>query len=223
MNPTEPFSAEGNIMGNMGKIAESILTGDSEAAVQHTLREMENGIPWAEILQKAMIPTMERIGEDFSKGLAFLPELIAAGHAMSQVVEMVKARSGQPPIEPKGTMILGTIFGDVHDIGKNIVKMNFEGAGFKVIDLGVDVSAASFVQACRANKARLVGISALLSTTMLHMEEAIKRLRTDVPGAKIILGGAPLNEEYAKKLGADGYAADGYQGVQKAKELLEIQ
>jgi len=118
-----------------------------------------------------------------------------------------------------GIIVLGTIFGDVHDIGKNIVKMNLEGAGFKVIDLGTDVRPEVFIKACRENRADLVGISALLSSTMLNMETAIKRIREEVK-VKILVGGAPLTEEFAAKFGADGYAPDGYLAVRRAKELL---
>jgi 5-methyltetrahydrofolate--homocysteine methyltransferase len=121
----------------------------------------------------------------------------------------------------KGVFVIGTIFGDVHEIGKNIVKICLEGAGFRVVDLGTDVPPESFAQACRENKADLVGISALLSSTMLNIEQAIKVIRKENPKVKIMVGGAPLTEEFARKLGADGYAPDAYLGTQKAKELLE--
>jgi 5-methyltetrahydrofolate--homocysteine methyltransferase len=119
-----------------------------------------------------------------------------------------------------GTIVMGTIFGDVHDIGKNIVRMNMEGAGFKVIDLGTDVPPESFVAACRDSGAELVGISALLSSTMMNMEAAIKKIREESPRVKILVGGAPLTAEYAARLGADGYAPDGYLAVRKAKDLI---
>ena len=119
-----------------------------------------------------------------------------------------------------GTIVMGTIFGDVHDIGKNVVKMNMEWAGFKVVDLGNDVQPEAFAAACRENKAELVGISALLSSTMLNMGDAIKKIRDAKLEVKILVGGAPLTQDFASKLGADGFAPDRYLAVRKAKEFL---
>ena len=206
-------------MSQVNKIKESIFNGNGDDAVKYTEMEMTRGTPWTEILEKAMIPAMDQVGQDFSSGKAFLPELIAAGYAMSRAVEAIKKKMPASDMGRMGTVVLGTIFGDVHDIGKNIVRMNLEGAGFKVIDLGTDVQPEAFIKACRENKADLVGISALLSSTMLNMEEAIKRIREEV-SVKIMVGGAPLTGEFAARFGADGYAPDGYLAVRKAKELL---
>jgi 5-methyltetrahydrofolate--homocysteine methyltransferase len=207
-------------MSNLAAIRESIYSGNSKDSVKYTRMELENGASWAEILQKAMLPAMDRVGEEFSKGTAFLPELIAAGNAMSKSVEVVRASVSSMGAGHKGTFVIGTIFGDVHDIGKNIVKICLEGAGFRVVDLGTDVPPKSFAQACRENKADLVGISALLSSTMLNIGEAVKAIRGENPKVKILVGGAPLTEEFARKLGADGYAPDAYLAAKKAEELL---
>ena len=207
-------------MNNLEKIRESIFTGNGEEAVKQAKAGLEGGISWKDILEKAMMPAMEKIGEEFSQGTAYLPELIASGDAMSKAMEVIKARIGDLALQRKGTIVLGTIYGDIHDIGKNIVKMNFEGAGFKVVDLGVDVNPEAFVQACKAEKVDLVGISALLSTTMWNMEKAVKKIREEEKGVKIMVGGAPLTETFAAQIGADGYASDGFQAVQKAKKLL---
>jgi len=207
-------------MDELGKIRESIFAGNCDDAVRFTTSEIAKGTPWPDILEKAMIPAMDQIGQEFSAGKAFLPELIAAGYAMSKAVEAVKSKMPGSEIGKMGTVVMGTIFGDVHDIGKNIVKMNMEGAGFKVVDLGTDVQPEAFVTACRENKAQLVGISALLSSTMLNMKEAIQRIRDEKLGVKILVGGAPLTQDFAVKLGADGFAPDGYLAVRKAKELL---
>jgi 5-methyltetrahydrofolate--homocysteine methyltransferase len=206
-------------MSQVTKIKESILSGNGDDAVRYTEMEMARGTPWTEILERAMIPAMDQVGQEFSSGKAFLPELIAAGYAMSRSVEAIKRKMPASDMGRMGTVVLGTIFGDVHDIGKNIVKMNLEGAGFKVVDLGTDVQSEAFIKACRENKADLVGMSALLSSTMLNMEEAIERIRQEVR-VKIMVGGAPLTEEFAAKFGADGYAPDGYLAVRRAKELL---
>ena len=207
-------------MENLVAIKESIYRGNGKDAVKFTKLELEKGTPWGEILQQAMLPALDQVGNEFSRGIAFLPELIAAGYAMSKAAEVIKVAIPAFGLGDKGIVVLGTIFGDVHDIGKNIVKICLEGAGFKVVDLGTDVHPEVFVQACRENKANLVGISALLSSTMLNIETAIKAIRKENTGTKIMVGGAPLTEEYAAKLGADGYAPDGYRAAQRAGELL---
>jgi len=217
---TSNLAEEENSMSNLAAIREGIYSGNSRDSVKYTRAELEKGTPWGEILQKAMRPAMNQVGEEFSKGLAFLPELIAAGNAMTKSVEIIKAGVPSMSTGAEGVFVIGTIFGDVHDIGKNIVKICLEGAGFHVVDLGTDVLPESFAQACRENKADLAGISALLSSTMMNIEQAIKAIRKENPKIKILVGGAPLTEEFACKLGADGYAPDAYLGAQKAKELL---
>jgi 5-methyltetrahydrofolate--homocysteine methyltransferase len=182
--------------------------------------ELEKGTPWGEIFKEAKLPAMNQVGEEFSKGVAFLPELIAAGNAMTKCVEAIKANIPSLGLGDKGVFVIGTIFGDVHDIGKNIVKICLEGAGFRVVDLGTDVSPESFAQACRENRADFAGISALLSSTMMNMEQAVKAIRGENPGVKIMVGGAPLTEEIARKMGADGFAPDAYLAAKKAEELI---
>jgi 5-methyltetrahydrofolate--homocysteine methyltransferase len=207
-------------MDELKRLKEWIYSGNFEEAVKFTKAEIANGTSWSEILETGLIPAMDRIGQDFSAGKAYLPELIAAGDAMSKACEAMKAQIPSSALGKAGTIVLGTIFGDVHDIGKNIVKMNMEGAGFKVIDLGTDVRPEAFAAACREKRADLVGISALLSSTMLNMETVIKKLREEGLRVKILVGGAPLTPEFASRFGADGYAPDGYLAVRKAKELL---
>jgi 5-methyltetrahydrofolate--homocysteine methyltransferase len=207
-------------MSSLEVLRESIYKGNSKASIKYTQMELEKGTPWGEILQKSMLPALNQVGDEFSRGTAFLPELIAAGHAMSKAVEVIKAGVPGLGLGDKGVFVIGTIFGDVHDIGKNIVKICLEGAGFRVVDLGTDVHPESFAQACREHKADVVGISALLSSTMLNIEQAIRAVRKESPKVRILVGGAPLTEEYARKLGADGFAPDAYLAAQKAKELV---
>jgi 5-methyltetrahydrofolate--homocysteine methyltransferase len=207
-------------MSGLASIRESIYKGNSKDSVKYTKMELEKGTPWEEVLQKAMLPALNQVGDEFSKGTAFLPELIAAGHAMTKSVEVIKTNIPGIGLGDKGVFVIGTIFGDVHDIGKNIVKICLEGAGFRVVDLGTDVHPESFAQACRENKADLVGISALLSSTMLNIEHAIKEVRKENPKVRIMVGGAPLTEEYARRLGADAYAPDAYLAAQKARGLV---
>jgi 5-methyltetrahydrofolate--homocysteine methyltransferase len=207
-------------MSSLAALRESIHSGNSRESVKLTKMEMEKGRSWREILKEAMLPAMNQVGEEFSKGVAFLPELIAAGNAMTKCVEAIKANIPSLGLGDKGVFVIGTIFGDVHDIGKNIVKICLEGAGFRVVDLGTDVSPESFAQACRENKADFAGISALLSSTMMNMEQAVKAIRGESPGVKIMVGGAPLTEEIARKMGADGFAPDAYLAAKKAEELI---
>jgi 5-methyltetrahydrofolate--homocysteine methyltransferase len=208
-------------MSNLAAIRESIYSGNSRESMKFTKMELEEGTAWGEILKKAMLPAMNRVGEEFSKGTAYLPELIAAGNAMTKSIEVIKANIPSVGLGDKGVFVIGTVLGDVHDIGKNIVKICLEGAGFRVVDLGTDVAPEAFAQACRENKAHLVGISALLSSTMLNIEQAVKAIRGENPGVKVMVGGAPLTEEIAREMGADGFAPDAYLAAKKAEELLQ--
>ena len=207
-------------MTTLAALQESIHSGNSRESVKFTKMELDKGTPWDEILKKAMLPAMNQVGEEFSKGTAYLPELIAAGNAMTKCVEVIKTNIPSMGMGDKGVFVIGTVFGDVHDIGKNIVKICLEGVGFRVVDLGTDVPPELFAKACRENKADLAGISALLSSTMLNIEQAVKAIRRENPHVKIMVGGAPLNEEFARNLGADGFAPDGYLAAKKAEELL---
>ncbi|MBW2031901.1 MAG: cobalamin-dependent protein [Deltaproteobacteria bacterium] len=210
-------------MGVNVDLKQRMLEGNIKKTEQFTRGELDKGIPWSDLLEKILIPIMDEIGQEFSNGSLFLPELMAAGIAMSKAVEVIKERLGDRKLEPKGTMVLGTIYDDVHDIGKNIVKMNLEAAGFRVIDLGIDVQPERFIKSSRESKADLIGISALLTATMLNLGPAIRQIREEVPGSKIMVGGNPVTAEFAEKIGADGYAPDGYLAVKRAKELLGLE
>jgi len=209
-------------MGTIEELEQSILSGNIKEVERYTQAELEKGIFWSDIFENTLSPLMDKIGQGFSAGTYFLPELIAAGMAVTGAVKAIKESLGDIEIETKGTIVMGTIFKDIHDIGKNIVILNLEGAGFKVVDLGIDVQPDKFVRSYRDNHADLIGISALLSTTMVNLEPAIKQIRAEEPNAKIMVGGNPITPEFANNIGADGYASDGYQAVLKAKELLEI-
>ncbi|MBW1997824.1 MAG: cobalamin-dependent protein [Deltaproteobacteria bacterium] len=210
-------------MGAYEKLKQSMLEGNIQEIEQYVREELGRSAPWMDILEKDLIPLMDEIGREFSNGSIFLPELMAAGITMSRAVEFIQKSLGDPRIEPKATMVLGTIYEDVHDIGKNIVRMNFEIAGFKVIDLGIDVQPERFIKSSRENRADLVGISALLTATMLNLEPAIRKIREENPDVKIMVGGNPVTAQFAEKIGADGYAPDGYLAVKRAKELLGLQ
>ncbi|MCD6375377.1 MAG: cobalamin-dependent protein [Caldisericaceae bacterium] len=178
-----------------------------------TLHLLEEGVTPNDILQKAMIPAMKRLGDKFSLGQVFIPDLIIAAKAMKAAMQHLKPYFDSGAVEQKGTFILGTVKGDLHDIGKNLVGMVLEGNGYKVIDLGVNVSSEQFLQAVQQQQNCYVGISALLTTTMLYMENIVKTLKGEFRQVPIFIGGAPVTQEFNNQIGADGYFPDPQQLV----------
>ena len=202
-------------------IFQAIVEGDMVAAQTETRAAVESGISGREILNTAMIPAMSEVGCLFEKEEYFVPEMLTAARAMKAGLEIVKPLLVNSGLEPVGKIAIGTVKGDLHDIGKNLVGMMLEGAGFEIIDLGVDVAPESFVEAIRSG-ANMIGLSALLTTTMPSMETTIRAieaagLRGNV---KIIIGGAPVTAEYARRIGADGFASDASQAASVATSLL---
>jgi len=195
-----------------GKVA------DVEAGVQAAL---DSGVSPEEILNKALIAAMDDVGERFEAGDFFVPEMLVAANAMQAGLTILKPHLADTSYQLAGTVAIGTVKGDLHDIGKNLVAMMLEGAGFEVIDLGTNVGPAEFAEAVR-NGANVVGMSALLTTTMSSMADVIEavediNMRDQV---KVIIGGAPVTPEYAEEIGADGFAADASSAVKKVRELL---
>lgn len=176
------------------------------------------------IMDNGFIRALDLVGEKFSTGEAFLTEMLTSAMAVKSGMEILKPLIAQSDIKSKGTVVAGTVAGDIHDIGKNMVCMMLEGAGFKVIDLGVDVSGEKFLQAAKENKADIVAMSALLSTTIASMAEMIRLLGSAGLEHKVnvLIGGAPVTQDFAQAIGADGYAPDAAQAVKKAKEILHI-
>ena len=150
----------------------------------------------------------------------FVPEMLRAAHVMKEGLEIIRPHLTESDIPNSGTVVIGTVKGDLHDIGKNLVSMMMEGAGFKVVDLGVDIPGEDFVKAAEKHQADVIGLSALLTTTMPAMEEAVKLLRQAGVSAKVIVGGAPLTRGFAEKIGADGYGEDAPEAARVAKELM---
>jgi 5-methyltetrahydrofolate--homocysteine methyltransferase len=202
-------------------IFQYVIEGNSanvEAGVQGAL---DSGVSPEEILNKALISAMDDVGQRFEAGDFFVPEMLIAARAMQAGLNLLKPHLAEIGVQSAGTVAVGTVKGDLHDIGKNLVAMMLEGAGFEVIDLGTDVDPAKFAEAVR-NGAKVVGMSALLTTTMgnmAHVIEAVEDLnmRNKV---KIIIGGAPVTPEYAEKIGADGFAPDASSAVKLVRELL---
>ena len=165
---------------------------------------------------------MEALGDRFSRGEAFLPELLVAAETMKAGMEVLQPAIVRDGVAPKATMLLGTVEGDIHDIGKNLVKMMFEGAGYKVIDLDINVKADKFLEAYHKEKPDLVGLSALLTNTIGEMEKVIQTIREYDPKAKFIIGGAPINQELADRVGADGYAPDAGEAVRVGSRIIGL-
>lgn len=179
-----------------------------KGASELTVDALEQNISPNDILTKALMVGMNNIGEKFSQGKAFIPNLLIAARAMKASMEHLQPYFETGEVSHKGTMVIGTVSGDLHDIGKNLVKMVMEGGGWKVIDLGVDVPPEKFAEAVENNPECIVGLSALLTTTMLNMESTVSLIKEKSSNTKIFVGGAPLSQEFCDKIGADGYYPD---------------
>ncbi|MBC7099553.1 corrinoid protein [Candidatus Bipolaricaulota bacterium] len=204
------------------KLKQAVLEGDSERAAQLTKEALENGLEPERILNDALVAAMEVVGEEYERGDRYIPEMLISAEAMKAAMEVLRPELVEAGVKPRGKVVIGTVEGDLHDIGKNLVAMMLEGAGFEVVDLGTEVTAERFVQAAREHRADIVGMSALLTTTMTHMPEVIEALKREGlrDGVKVMVGGAPVTQEYAEKIGADGYAPDAASAVELAKRLL---
>jgi len=203
----------------MSKIADAIKTGEEEQAKALIEEGLRENLGPARILKDAMMPAMNEVGMLFSKGEVFIPELIVAAMAMEAGLEVLKPHLGEEGVG-SGRVVLGTVYGDIHSIGKNLVRMCLEGAGFEVIDIGEDLRTEKFVDAYKEHSPDILGLSALLSSTMQRMPEVIEAVRAVDPGALIMVGGAPVTQEFADEIGASGYAPDAFEATLKANELL---
>lgn len=177
----------------------------TDELVQSALKE---GIPPAEILEMGLVTGMGRVGVKFQKNEIYLPDVLIAAKAMTAGMEHLKPYFLSGDIQHQGRIVLGTVAGDLHDIGKKIVAMIFEGSGWEVIDCGVDVSAKSFKEAIERHSPQAVGLSALLTTTMVSMEQITNEIKSEYPGVLVVIGGAPVTAEFAERIGADIYSPD---------------
>ena len=208
----------------LDQIAKELFAGNAKAVAELTQKALSEGFSPQEILNEGMIKGMNEVGVKFKANEIYVPEVLIAARAMKAGMEILKPKLAETGVEPVGKMIIGTVKGDLHDIGKNLVAMMMEGAGFEVIDLGIDVPAEKFIQAIEEYQPQLVGMSALLTSTMIQIRENIKAfqeasIRDQV---KVMIGGAPVTQKFADEVGADGYAPDAASAVDKAKELLGI-
>ncbi len=207
-------------MPDLHELSEAIKRGDRNTAAALTKAAIETEVPAQEILD-AMVSAMDVVGQRFQKNEIFVPEMLIAARAMKEAMGLLEPILVKAGITPLAKAVIGTVEGDLHDIGKNLVGMMWKGANFDVIDLGTNVSPQKFVDAARDNNAQLVGLSALLTTTMPAIKktvDAIKVAGLDV--TKVVIGGAPVTQEYADEVGADGYAPDAASAVEVARNLL---
>jgi 5-methyltetrahydrofolate--homocysteine methyltransferase len=206
------------------EIHQSIVKGDNSRTVELIKQAIDSGEDSGVILKQAMIPAMEEVGRRFEVGEYFVPEMLVAARAMKQGMTIIKPFLTDRDSKPLGVVVAGTVRGDMHDIGKNLVCMMLEGAGFEIHDLGTNVPPAHFVEAVRTKHPDLVGLSALLTTTMPNLKATIEALvEAQIrEGLIIMVGGAPVTKEYANNIGADGFAKDAAGAVTVAKSLLGV-
>ncbi len=203
-------------------IYDEVINGNRAAVESGVRQAMQAGLPPASILNDALIGAMKEVGDRFERQEFYVPEMLVAARAMQSGLTLLKPLLVSSGVPTAGKVVLGTVKGDLHDIGKSLVGMMLEGAGFEVIDLGTDVGPEKFGEAVRTHQPQLVGLSALLTTTMQNMKSTLEALEDlGVRGqVKVMIGGAPVTDAFAKEIGADGYAPDASRAVALAKALL---
>ena len=211
-------------MVDLTQIAENVIRGQAPTVKRLVEDSLAENIPVGEILNEGLIAGMNVVGEKFKNNEFYIPEVLIAARAMKAGMELIHPLLTESGIDPVGTVAIGTVKGDLHDIGKNLAQMMLEGAGFGIVDLGIDVSADQFISAVRTDGAQIIAMSALLTTTMPTMKTVIDEveesgLRDQV---KVMIGEAPVTQEYADEIGADGYARDAASGVDIAKQLVGL-
>lgn len=211
-------------MSILVEMSEFLQKGRAKNVKELVAKAIEEGIAPATILSDGLLSGMAVVGEKFKKNEVFVPEVLVAARAMNAGIELLRPYLVEAGVEPKGTVVIGTVKGDLHDIGKNIVKMMLEGKGLNVVDLGVDVSADTFVEKAIENNADIICCSALLTTTMNEMESVVEKAKAAGirDKVKIMIGGAPVSQEYCDKIGADCYTVDAASASDKALEFCSL-
>ncbi len=211
-------------MVNLQEIADNLIKGQAKKVVELTTNALNEGIKPEAILNEGLIAGMNVVGQKFKACEFYVPEVLVAARAMKGAMEVLKPKLLESGVQPIAKIAIGTVKGDLHDIGKNLVSMMLQGAGFEIIDLGVDVTSEKFIETVKNQEVKLVGMSALLTTTMPSMKSTIEAMKEAGvrDKVKVIIGGAPVSQAYADEIGADGYSPDAASAVEKAKELLNI-
>jgi len=207
-------------MVDLQELANYVISGKANETKALVTKALEEKVPVADVLNKGLIAGMNVVGDKFKKNEFYVPEVLIAARAMKWGMEVLEPELKKAGVQPIASIAIGTVKGDLHDIGKNLVGMMLQGAGFKVVDLGIDVAPEKFIDAAKNQGCKLVGLSALLTTTMPQMKNVIAAIKEAGIGAKVMIGGAPVTQNYADEIGADGYAPDAASAVDVAKELI---
>jgi len=207
-------------MADLQALADALIKGDRDTVSQLTHQALDEGVGPEEILNDGLIAGMNVIGRRFKANEIYVPEVLIAARAMHAGMDVLEPKLAAAGVEPIATVVLGTVKGDLHDIGKNLVGMMLTGGGLKVVDIGTDITPEKFVEACKKEKAAVCAMSALLTTTMPQMKEVVAALKDAGVEVKTIIGGAPVTQSYADEIGADGYAPDAASAVDATKELI---
>ncbi len=208
-------------MSVLEDLKEAVIGMDPDKAKELAQAGLDEGMDAEELLNKALIPAMDIVGEEYESGERYVPEMLLSAEAMKEAMGLLKPLLAEAGVESAGKAVMGTVEGDLHDIGQNLVSMMLEGAGFEVFNLGAETHADKFVNAVKEHQPHLMGMSALLTTTMTHMPEVIEALEENGlrDKVKIMVGGAPVTQDYANEIGADGYAPDAASATKLAKRL----
>jgi len=207
-------------MADLSALAEYVENGKQQEAAQAVQEALDSGVEPQEVLDEGLTAGMQVVGKKFKNNEVYVPEVLIAARAMQAGMDILEPKLAETGVEPAGTVVMGTVKGDLHDIGKNLVTMMLKGGGLRVVDVGIDVEPEQFVEKARESNANIVGLSALLTTTMPQMKEVVQALKDAGVDAKVIVGGAPVTQDYADDIGADGYAADAASAVDLANELI---
>jgi 5-methyltetrahydrofolate--homocysteine methyltransferase len=209
-------------MAELGQLSAALINGDMTEARQLTQALLDQGVPAGRIVNDGLIPGMNEVGRLFKASEYYVPEVLISARAMKASMELVKPLLADGESTSRGTVVIGTVQGDLHDIGKNLVAMMLEGAGFQVVDLLTDVSPSAFVEAVKQHKPSIVAMSALLTTTMTAMTTTVEALREAGvrDSIKVMVGGAPVTQSFAQQIGADGFASDAASAVESARVLV---
>ncbi len=207
-------------MADLEAIGLALQKGKAADVKEMVQAAVDEGIEVEIILQEAMIAPMKIVGDKMAKGEVYVPEVLIAARAMNAGLAILEPLLEQKGVEPRGTLLIGTVKGDLHDIGKNLAAMMYKGAGFKVIDLGTDVDSEKYIEAYKEHSPNIIGMSALLTTTMINMEPIIKDLREAGYNGIIQIGGAPITQDFADKIGADVYGENASSGVEIVLQKL---
>ena len=207
-------------MADLQAIANAVIKGDRNTVSEQTQKALSSGVPAADVLNQGLVAGMEVVGKRFKANEIYVPEVLIAARAMKAGMALLEPALAKAGVKPAGTVVLGTVKGDLHDIGKNLVGMMLTGGGLKVVDAGTDVPPEKFVEMVKSSGAQVCAMSALLTTTMPQMGAVVQALKSAGVKVKTIIGGAPVTQSYADEIGADGYAPDAASAVDTAKQLV---